>query len=243
MAGELSMTKISFVIPVFNEAENLQQLYLEITRVTGELPGNYEIVFVDDGSRDRSLAVIKELAAAHPEVRYLAFTRNTGQSAALYAGFQFARGEVIVTMDADLQNDPADLPRMFAAFGEYQMVNGWRHQRRDTLWKKIGSRIGNGVRNRLTWENIHDTGCSLKIMDAARLKRIRPFRGFHRFLPTLMRLEGARVIEVKVNHRPRLHGVSNYTNLRRGIEGLYDGIAVRWMIRRHLKIEIGESHG
>ncbi len=237
------MNRISFVIPVFNEEENLRRLHLEISRVAPDLPGDHEIVFVDDCSRDGSLAVIRELAAAHPEVRYVALSRNAGQSAALSAGFQFARGDVIVTMDADLQNDPADLPRMFAFFGEYQMVNGWRHQRRDTLWKKIGSRIGNGVRNKLTGEAIHDTGCSLKIMDAAMLRRIKMFRGLHRFLPTLMRLEGARVIEVKVGHRPRLHGESKYTNLRRGIEGLYDVIAVRWMIRRHLKIEIGETHG
>jgi dolichol-phosphate mannosyltransferase len=160
-----------------------------------------------------------------------------GQSAALWAGFQQAGGDVIVTMDADLQNDPADVPAMLGHYGEYQMVTGWRFNRNDTLSKRIGSRIGNAVRNRLTWEKIHDTGCSLKVMDAVMAKRIKMYKGLHRFLPTLMRLEGARILEVKVNHRQRHAGVSNYTNLRRGIEGLYDVIAVRWMIKRHLDLE------
>lgn len=237
------MEQISFVIPVFNEAENLTALLSEICAVAADLPCDYEVWLIDDCSTDGSLAVIRELAAAQPErIRYLAFARNTGQSAALYTGFQHARGDIVITLDADLQNDPADIPKMLDYYGDYDMINGWRFDRRDTLAKKIGSRIGNFVRNRLTWESIQDTGCSLKVMNAAMLRRVPMFRGLHRFLPTLMRLEGARVIEVKVHHRPRLHGVSKYTNLRRGFEGLYDVIAVRWMIRRHLRIEIRERH-
>ena len=235
--------KISYVIPVYNEEENLAVLHAEIVKVAAALPYGYQVLFVDDCSTDRSLAVIKDLAAAHPEVAYVAFARNAGQSAALYAGFQHADGDVVITMDADLQNDPADIPKMLEYYGDYEMINGWRFNRQDTLSKKIGSRIGNFVRNRLTWESIHDTGCSLKVMNAALLKRIKIYKGLHRFLPTLMRIEGAKVVEVKVNHRQRLHGVSKYTNLRRGIEGLYDVISVRWMIKRHLKIEIGETHG
>ena len=235
--------KISFVIPVFNEEENLQRLYGEITAVATQLGYSYQILFVDDGSTDRSLTVIQELASLHPAVAYLAFARNAGQSAALYAGFQHADGDVIITLDADLQNDPADIPAMLRYYGDFDMINGWRINRQDSLSKKIGSRIGNFVRNQLTWESIHDTGCSLKVMNAQMLKRIKMYKGLHRFLPTLMRSEGARVIEVKVNHRPRLHGVSKYTNLQRGVEGFYDVIAVRWMIKRQLKIEIGENYG
>jgi len=237
------MKKISFVIPVFNEEENLHQLFTEISALSPRLPCPYQVLFVDDCSTDRSLAVIKELAAQSPAVAYVAFARNAGQSAALYAGFQHADGDVVITLDADLQNDPADIPEMLSHYGDYDMINGWRFNRQDSLSKKIGSRIGNFVRNQLTWESIHDTGCSLKVMNAAMLKRIKMYKGLHRFLPTLMRNEGARVIEVKVNHRPRLHGVSKYTNLRRGVEGLYDVITVRWMIKRQLKIEIGETHG
>lgn len=234
--------KISYVIPVFNEEENLLKLFDELHPVAERLSIPYEVLFVDDGSRDGSLAVIHNLACMYSEVRWLSIDCNCGQSAALYLGFQKADGDVIVTMDADLQNDPADIPKLLDYFGEYQMINGWRVGRQDTWSKKVGSRIGNWVRNLLTWENIHDTGCSLKVMDAAMVKRIKMFRGLHRFLPTLMRLEGARIIEVKVNHRPRHAGSSKYTNLRRGIEGLYDVIAVRWMIRRNPPIEARAVH-
>jgi len=236
------MVMLSFVVPVYNEAENLERLCAEITATADSLGRPYEILFVDDGSRDDSLAIIRQLAKAYPPVRSLALEHNTGQSAALYAGFQAARGDVIITLDADLQNDPADIPAMLAYYGEYDMVTGWRFNRRDTWSKKIASRVGNFVRNRLTDETIRDTGCSLKIMRADMVKRIKMFRGLHRFLPTLMRLEGARVIEVKVNHRPRLHGVSKYSNLRRGVEGLQDVLAVRWMLKRNLRIKVRDSH-
>lgn len=242
LSWKVLMQKISYVIPVFNEEANLVKLFNELRPVAEGLAIPYEVLFVDDGSSDGSLAVIHNLACMYSEVRWLSFDRNCGQSAALYFGFQRADGEVIVTMDADLQNDPADIPKLLDYFGDYQMVNGWRAARQDTWSKKVGSRIGNWVRNRLTWEHIHDTGCSLKVMDAAMVKQIKIFRGLHRFLPTLMRLEGARVIEVKVNHRTRHAGSSKYTNLRRGIEGLYDVIAVRWMIRRNLSIGTKEVH-
>ena len=234
------MEKVSFVIPVYNEEDNLRPLFAEIEPVAVDLGCDWEILLVNDGSTDRSSEVLQELASASSQVRVLTFPRNLGQSAALWAGFQAAAGDVIITMDADLQNDPADVPAMLKNFGEYQMITGWRFNRQDTLSKKIGSFIGNTVRNRLTWESIHDTGCSLKIMDAGMAKKIKMFRGLHRFLPTLMRLEGAKVLEFKVNHRPRLAGVSKYTNLRRGVEGLYDVIAVRWMIKRH--IDLGGSY-
>lgn len=229
------MKLISFVIPVFNEEANLRPLFEELKAVADRLETPYEIVFVDDGSTDGSPALLGEIARGCDRVRVLTMDANSGQSAALAAGFEAARGDVIVTMDADLQNDPADLPAMLKLYGEYDMINGWRHNRRDKWSKRVASRIGNAVRNRLTGETIRDTGCSLKVMNAAMLKRIKMFRGLHRFLPTLMRLEGARVIEVKVNHRPRAGGVSKYTNLRRGWEGFQDLMAVRWMIRRALR--------
>ena len=140
-----------------------------------------------------------------------------------------------------MQNDPADIPLMLTHYGEYDMVTGWRHNRKDTIFKKIGSWVGNTFRNGMTGETIRDTGCSLKVMRASMAKRIKMFRGTHRFLPTLMRLEGARVIEIKVNHRPRIHGKSKYTNLKRGIEGFHDVLAVRWMIRRNLTLPIQEK--
>jgi len=231
-----SVVTISFVIPVFNEASNLVPLFNEIQEVADTIGQSYEIIFVDDGSSDNSQAVIRSLQECSQAVRLLSFRENRGQSAALAGGFQVATGSIIITLDADQQNDPRDIPRMLKEFGPYDMVNGWRRQRRDTLSKKVASRIGYLMRNLLTGDTIRDTGCSLKVMRADLAKRIKPFRGMHRFLPTLVRLEGGRVFEVPVNHRPRIRGVSNYSNWRRGIEGFQDLLAVRWMIKRHVSI-------
>ena len=235
------MNKLSFVVPIYNEEENIPKLVEEIQAVAPDLSNDFEILLIDDCSSDGSLAILRELAEQNSQIRYISFARNCGQSAALYAGFQAASGDAIITLDADLQNDPADLRQMYKHYGEFDMVNGWRFNRQDTLSKKVASRIGNFVRNWMTKETIHDTGCSLKIMNAQMLKRVRIYKGLHRFLPTLMRMEGAKVIEVKVNHRHRLFGESKYTNLQRGIEGLYDLIAVRWMQSRHLTIEVKEE--
>lgn len=235
------MHEISFVIPVYNEEGNIKPLYKELKKVANTIASSYEIIFVDDASYDNSLNEIKELALIDNNVKYISFLKNRGQSAALYAGFQKAEKSVIITMDADLQNDPEDLIHMIKLYGEYDMVNGWRKNRQDTISKKIGSKIGNFIRNKLTKETIHDSGCSLKIMNARMLKKIKMFRGLHRFLPTLMRLEGAKVVEVPVNHRKRKVGVSKYNNINRAIEGLYDLIAVRWMIKRYLDIIIKEE--
>lgn len=241
--GRSRMEKISFVVPIYNEEESLRPLAEELLAVAPDLGAACEFLLVDDCSSDGSLAIIKQLAAEDERIRYISFARNSGQSAAIWAGFQHARGDVIITLDADLQNDPADLREMIKHYGEdFQMVTGWRYNRQDSLSKKLASKFGNCIRNWVTADNIHDAGCSLKIMNAAMLKKVRIYKGLHRFLPTLMRLEGARIKEVKVNHRPRLHGESKYTNLRRGIEGLYDLIAVRWMMIRNLRIEIGETN-
>jgi len=237
------MEKISFVVPIYNEEENLRPLAAELQAVAPDLGAPCEFLLVDDCSSDTSLDILKQLAEEDERFRYISFARNCGQSAAMWSGFQHATGDVIITLDADLQNDPADLREMIKYYGdEFKMVTGWRYNRQDTLSKKLASKLGNRIRNWVTADNIHDTGCSLKIMNAEMLKKVRIYKGLHRFLPTLMRLEGARIKEVKVNHRPRLHGESKYTNLRRGIEGAYDLIAIRWMMIRNLRIEIGETN-
>lgn len=236
------MEKISYVIPVYDEEDNLAPLYEQINSVCEKIGTDYEIIFVDDFSRDKSLEIIRKMAEKDSHVKYIAFAKNCGQSAALYAGFQHATGDVIITMDADLQNDPADIPEMLKLYGDYDMVTGWRWNRQDTLSKKLASKFGNRIRNAVIKEDIHDTGCSLKVMRASMLKRVKMYKGLHRFLPAMMRMEGAKVVEMKVNHRARHAGVSKYTNLKRGYEALYDLICVRWMQKRHLKISIRENN-
>lgn len=236
---------ISLVIPVFNEEENLPLLFKEIKASLEPTGREWEAVFIDDGSRDRSLEVLRELAAEDPRARYAAFEENRGQSAAFEAGFAEARGQIIVTMDADLQNDPLDVPRMIEAYESQavDMVAGRRAKREDSLAKRVGSRVGNAVRNWFTKDGISDTGCSLKVMNAAMAKKLPMFTGMHRFLPALMLMQGAAITEMDVNHRPRAHGESNYTNWKRGVMGLYDCVAVRWMAKRRYEYRIKERGG
>lgn len=232
---------ISFVVPVYNEEKNIELLYKELKEIADKISDDYEIIFIDDASTDKSQILIKKIATYDKKVKYIFFEENSGQSAALYAGFQKASKDITITLDGDLQNDPKDIPRMLEYYGEYDMINGWRKQRNDSIFKKVGSKIGNFFRNIMTNETIKDTGCGLKVMKTDILKRIKMYKGLHRFLPTLMRLEGARVIEIPVNHRKRIYGHSHYSNLKRAFSGFYDLISVRWMIKRFIKLKIKEE--
>lgn len=234
--------KFSVVLPVYNEQDNLETLFAEIRRAADSTGRPWEAVFVDDCSTDRSLNIIRGLAERHPEVRYVAFARNRGQSAAFCAGFDAADSQVVVTMDSDLQNDPADIPKMLAAFGdECEMVIGWRAKRKDTLVKRLSSRIANAIRDWFTDDGVHDTGCSLKVMRADLLLRLPRFRNMHRYFPILMKMQGARIREVKVNHRQRFSGVSKYGTLDRALAGIYDLIGVQWLIKRHIDYAVKEK--
>jgi glycosyltransferase involved in cell wall biosynthesis len=230
---------ISVVIPVFDEADNLEPLHAEVSAALAKLPPA-EIVLVDDGSRDASLTRMQALAARDPRVRVLALDRNHGQSAALDAGFRAARGEITVTLDADLQNDPADIPRLVALLESADCVNGVRADRRDGVVRRLSSRIGNGFRNWVTGEQVTDVGCSLRAMRSRYLRHVKLYRGMHRFLPTLLRIEGARVIEVPVSHRPRHAGRSKYGVGNRLFVGFFDVLAVRWMQSRALRYQVRE---
>ncbi|WP_272700121.1 glycosyltransferase family 2 protein [Desulfovibrio sp. Fe33] len=234
--------KFSVVLPVFNEQDNLQTLFAEIRAAADSTGRPWEAVFVDDCSTDRSLSMIRELAERHPEVRYVAFAENRGQSAAFCAGFDAVESEIVVTMDADLQNDPADIPDMLAAFGhDCEMVIGWRARRRDTFIKRISSRIANKIRDSIVDDGVHDTGCSLKVMRTDLLRRLPRFKNMHRYFPILMKMEGARIREVKVNHRERGAGVSKYGTLDRAMAGIYDLIGVKWLIKRHIGYTVKEQ--
>ena len=232
---------ISFVIPVYNEEENIAMLYDELIDVINTNKFPYEIIFINDGSTDKSLSTIKDISRKNSNVKYISFKENMGQSAALAAGFTYATGDKIITMDGDLQNNPNDIVEMLKYYGEYDMVIGWRYKRMDSLWKRFGSIVGNTFRNILTNEKIRDTGCSLKVMRTEMVKKIKMYKGMHRFLPTLMKLEGAKIKEVKVSHRARIKGKSKYNNVHRAVEGFFDVLAVRWMIKKHIKYQIEEK--
>jgi dolichol-phosphate mannosyltransferase len=233
---------LSVVFPVYNEEENVPILLGEITRALDGKGWSYEIVAVDDGSSDRSLAALREARAHYPSLRILALAKNSGQTAALDAGWRASRGRWVVSLDADLQNDPADIPGMIRRLEEsgVDMVIGVRVNRRDTFGRKLQSRIGNGVRNWITGDRITDTGCSLKLVKREAIERVTLFTGMHRFLPTLVRLQGYRVAEMPVNHRARRFGVSKYGAMNRAFRGLVDCLAVRWMGKRMLKYEMSE---
>ena len=232
---------LSVVVPVLDEAGSLEQLYDELVDALGFLEGSFELLFVDDGSRDGSVEVLDKLARADARVRVLAFESHLGQSAALAAGFGAARGEFTGTLDADLQNDPADFEALMARVEDADVVNGVRVERHDSWQRIVSSRIANAVRNRLTGDSITDVGCSLRVMRTSFLRRVKLYDGLHRFLPTLLRLEGARVVEVPVAHRPRLHGRSKYGIRNRLFKGIVDLVAVRWMIRRHIRTRLREG--
>lgn len=231
----------SVVLPIYNERNNLPRLFEEISTVMDSLSEPYEVICVDDCSTDESRSFIEEHQASHPAFKLISFSRNSGQSAALYAGFLKSGGEYVITLDADLQNDPADIVTLIDYLSQYDMVSGWRRERHDAWITRISSRIANTIRNKLSRENINDTGCSLKIMKRSYLERIKMFKGMHRFLPTLMKMEGARVIEIPVSHRPRTAGKSNYGVWDRAFSGLRDLLAVRWMQDRFIQFDIKEE--
>lgn len=232
--------RLSIVVPLYNERDNLEPLLAEIEAALAGA-GSYEVLFVDDGSSDGSAEKLVELGRRHPALRVLRFGRNQGQSAALCAGFRASRGEVVVTLDADLQNDPADIPRLLELLAECDMVSGIRQHRRDGWARLWASRIANRVRNWAVGDTVHDVGCSLKAYRRSFLPPLPAFNGLHRFLPALMQIQGARIREVPVNHRPRKHGVSKYSINNRLWRGLHDLVGVRWLQKRWVDPGLAEE--
>jgi dolichol-phosphate mannosyltransferase len=232
---------LTVVIPAYNEVANVEPCYRELACVLEAHGQPFEILFVDDGSTDGTSGVLRTLASADRRLRVLRFRRNAGQTAALHAGFRAARGAVVVTMDADLQNDPHDIPKLLAALPGQDAVCGWRVDRHDPWTKRIASRVANRVRDRFTRDGVHDTGCTLKAFRREAVQELHLYRGMHRFLPALLQMEGRRIAEVPVSHRPRRAGISKYGNWGRLWTGLADLVAVRWMARRRLDYVIEED--
>ena len=231
---------VSIVVPVYNEEENLPILIPQIVETIAPLGKSYEMIFIDDGSTDGSRMVIKEMISKFPELHLIGFKKNCGETAAGAAGLRGAKGKVVITLDADLQNNPGDIPKMLEYLKEYDMVTGWRQKREDSWVKKITSRIANGIRNWLSGEKIRDSGCTFRAYKRECLQDIKLYKGMHRFMPTLVKMEGFRVIEIPIAHYPRKFGVSKYTTWNRMWRAFVDLLAVRWMKSRHIRYDIEE---
>lgn len=227
---------LSVVIPVYNEEDNLGPLLAELEPVLRGTGRTFEVICVDDASRDASLAVLRRLRAERPWLRIVRHGINSGESAAQATGFEAARGPVIITMDADQQNDPADLPAMLAALGPgISAVCGVRRKREDNWVRRISSRLANGFRDGLLGDKIADAGCTYRVLRRASLREMPVFNGMHRFLPSILRFQGYMAVEMLVNHRPRTRGKSKYGVGNRLWRGLRDCLAMRWYKRRCLR--------
>jgi len=232
--------EISVVVPVYNEEANLPILVPKLTEVFDRLGSLYEMIFVDDGSSDGSRKLLKKMASQVPSLRMVGLKQNRGLSTALLAGMREARGKIIVTLDSDLQNDPEDIPRLLEYLDRYDMATGWRQKREDPWLKRIASRVGNSVRNRLSGESINDSACTLRVFKRECLQDIPIFNGMHRFMSTLVKMRGYRIVEVPVTHHPRKYGESKYNIRNRMWRSFVDLLAVRWMKGRRIQYDIEE---
>ena len=225
---------IAIIVPVFNEADNVLVLAREVAAAMSGQPLGYELVFVDDASTDSTWAKIAEARKADPRVRGLRHPRNSGQSAALWTGIQATSTTIIATLDGDLQNNPADLPRLLSELARADFVSGKRVQRKDNFVRRSSSSIARWARRAVLKVDFCDTGCALRTFKRSALRGVFPFNGFHRFLPILVHGCGITALEIPVNHRPRVAGVSKYGVWNRLGRGVYDLLAIAWYQKRRL---------
>jgi dolichol-phosphate mannosyltransferase len=229
---------LSIVIPLYNEEGNVRQLQKELREALSDY--DWELVLVDDGSKDKTLEMIEE----DEHTRVLKFEKNAGQSAAMYAGLHAARGEVCALLDGDLQNDPADVPKLLAEIEKgADLVCGYRANRKDTASKRLQSRVANAVRSRFVGDGVRDTGCTLKAMRRDCVRALIPFYGMHRFIPALIKNAGYKLVEVPVNHRARVSGVSKYGFGNRAFKATRDMFGVGWLLSRQLDYRVAEEYG
>lgn len=232
------VVQYSIVVPLNNEEENIEELVVEISTAMRDVGVTWELICIEDGSTDQTLQRLLQLKSTYAELRTLVFDKNYGQSSAFDAGFKAARGEFIITLDGDRQNDPKDIPKLIAAMQDADLVCGRRMGRKDPFVKRLTSYLANAVRSRLCKDGVQDTGCSLKMYRRHCLEQIKMFHGMHRFLPALFIIEGYRVKEVDVTHRERTKGKTKYNFFNRSFNTVADMLAVRWMYKRHLKYSI-----
>jgi len=232
---------LSAVVPAYNEVESLPSLLAELRTALDATKRSWELVLVDDGSTDGTAALLLSEAASDPRLVIVRFEKNAGQSAALAAGLARARGDVVVTLDADLQNDPADIPTLLAALAGADVVSGVRAKRNDSWVRRVSSRVANATRRAVIGDSVTDIGCSLKVYRREALVGLPMFVGVHRFLPALCAFRGARVVEVPVHHRPRTRGVSKYGMGNRLWRGIHDLVGVSWLKHRLLRYRVRDD--
>jgi glycosyltransferase involved in cell wall biosynthesis len=233
--------EISIIVPVFNEADNVTPLVREVAAAMQPLQRAYELVFVDDASTDDTWRKIAEARRLDPRVRGLRHSRNAGQSAALWTGIQATTSPILASLDGDLQNDPADLPRLIAELERVDFVSGMRLSRQDTWLRKVSSKIARWARKTALGVDFRDTGCAIRAFQRSALTGVFPFNGLHRFLPVIVHGGGFKTLEVPVNHRPRVAGVSKYGVWNRLGRGIYDLFAIAWYQKRRVRpIEYSE---
>jgi glycosyltransferase involved in cell wall biosynthesis len=231
--------KYSVIIPAHNEQENLTPLLNEVDEVMEQLRLPWEVIVVDDGSTDRTWEILTKNSKTLPQLKGLRLKKQSGQTAALDVGIRHATGEILITLDGDGQNDPHDIPLLLSALHNgVDCVSGWRVNRHDSWDRRFISSCANGLRRWLLGDSIHDTGCSLKAFRAVCFSNIKLIKGMHRFLPSLLMIEGYTIQEIPVSHKPRKGGKSNYSLCNRGISTLCDLLGVWWMKRRHIQPEV-----
>ena len=228
---------------MYNEEASLPLLWPEIREVLDPTGLSYEIVFVDDGSRDGSAEVIRGFREQDARVRLIRFKSNAGQTAATDAGFKAVRGRCVVTMDADLQSDPRDIALLLSHLDRWDAVTGWRTRREDSWIRQISSVVANRIRDAISGDSVHDSGCTFRAFRRECLRGLVLYRGFHRFIPTLLRMQGYRVLEVPVRHRPRRFGQSKYGIGNRAVSAFVDLLVVCWMADRRLRYQVIEDLG
>jgi len=231
---------LSLVIPAYNEQENIPTLLARVEGALKQLGRPFEVIVVDDGSTDQTAKLLDEGMRQHAWLRVLRMEKNAGQSAAFEAGFAAARGQVIATIDADLQNDPEEIPRLLPMLDGYDMVTGWRKERADTPFRRWQTKMANRIRNWLSDETIQDSASSLKLYKRHCVEGLKLFNGMHRFFATLVKMRGFTVLEVPVKHSPRFAGTAKYGLRNRALRAFIDLMAVRWMKKRVLNYRVTE---
>src|SRR3954452_11758281 len=231
---------LSLVIPAYNEQENVPTLFERVSAALAQIQKPFEVILIDDGSSDATPQLLAAAMTRYPWLRVLRMARNGGQSAAFEAGFDAARGQVIATIDADLQNDPEEIPRLLPLLDGYDMVTGWRKERQDTSFRRWQSRQANRIRNWISQETVNDSASSLKLYKAHAIKGLKLFNGAHRFFPTLVKMRGYTVREEPVKHSARFAGTAKYGFRNRALRAFVDLLAVRWMKERYIRYEAAE---